>query len=62
MKTRMFQWMMAATLICGAAFFTACIDKNDDPYGPVIENLDQKIVGKWIVNDLDGQQIGRAHV
>jgi ABC-type sugar transport system substrate-binding protein len=33
MKRRMFQWVIAATLICGAVLFTAC-SKNDNPVNP----------------------------
>ena len=28
------QWVMAATLICGATMFTACSDKDDNPQSP----------------------------
>jgi hypothetical protein len=30
MKARMFRWVMAATLICGAAAFTACSNDDDN--------------------------------
>ena len=39
--------VLAATLICGACLFTSC--KKDDL------NLEEKIIGKWIMADEDGQ-------
>ena len=40
--------VFAATLICGACLFTSC-KKQDDL------NVKEKIIGKWIVSDKDGQ-------
>ena len=40
--------VLAATLICGACFFTSC-KKQDDL------NVKEKIIGKWIIADIDGQ-------
>ena len=40
-------WVIAATLICGTSVFTSC--KKSDT------NLSDKILGKWIVADLDGE-------
>ena len=34
MKTRMFQWLIAAILICGASVFTACSSNDDNPVKP----------------------------
>ena len=48
------QWMLVATLICGATVFTSC-KSDDDDKDPVIENLSEKIIGKWIVADRNGQ-------
>lgn len=31
MKTRMIQWVMAATLICGASVFASCTNNGDNP-------------------------------
>ena len=45
--------MLAAILICGATVFTSC--KSDDDKDPVIDNLSEKIIGKWIVADRNGQ-------
>lgn len=43
----MMNWVMAATLVCGASVFTACTSDNGD--NPVAgKSLTEKIVGKWI--------------
>ena len=54
---RMIQWMLAAILICGACVFTSCSSNEDSPVAPVEPdlNLAEKIVGKWIVAELDGE-------
>ena len=47
-------WVLAATLVCGASVFTSCT--NDD--NPAVEpdlNVAEKIIGKWMVEELDGQ-------
>ena len=49
---RLFQWIFAATLICSLNVFTSC--SNDDDNAPVIENLSEKIIGKWMVTARDG--------
>jgi hypothetical protein len=33
---RMLQWVMAATLVCGASLFTACSSNDDEPNTPVV--------------------------
>ena len=54
MKTRKILWMIAAILFCGvAAMFTSC-SNDDNPVDP-IDNLSEKIIGKWITTDIDGQ-------
>ena len=52
--TTLKQWVLAAILITsGASVFTGCTDSNGD--NPVSENnLSEKIIGKWIVADLNG--------
>jgi hypothetical protein len=54
---RMIQWVLAATLICGASLFTSCSSNEDNPVTPVEPdlNLAEKIIGKWIVAELEGQ-------
>ena len=47
--------MIAAILICGAATFTSCTNE-DNPVNPV-DNLSEKIIGKWIVVDYNGQTL-----
>ena len=51
---KMMNWVMAATLcICGASVFTSCSNNDDNP---VVDNsLAEKIVGKWIHADTDGE-------
>jgi hypothetical protein len=44
-------WMLAAILICGSAVFTSCTNE-DNPAIP--DNLAEKIIGKWIVADMNG--------
>ena len=55
---QMKKWMLAAILICGtAAMFTSCKANEDNP-APVPQpdlNLAEKIVGKWMVAELDGK-------
>ena len=46
--------MLAAILICGAATFTSCLSSEDNPVNPV-DNLSEKIIGKWITADMNGQ-------
>ena len=48
-------WMLAAFFICGASAFTSCSDNDDNP---VVDNsLAEKIVGKWIHADTDGETV-----
>jgi len=44
------QWVLAATLICGAILFAGC-DKDN------VSNLDEKIIGRWMSLDVDGQSV-----
>jgi len=46
-------WVFAAALICGLNVFSSCINDNDD--NPVINNLAGKLIGKWMVYDIDGE-------
>lgn len=47
------QWMLAAILIYGATVFTSC--KSDDDKDPVIDNLSEKIIGKWMFDEKNGE-------
>ncbi len=51
---RLFQWVMAAILICGATVFTACSSNDDNPATPDL-NVAEKIIGKWMTVDIVGQ-------
>ena len=49
--------MLAAILICGISVFMAC-SSNDENSSPVPQpdlNLAEKIVGKWMVAELNGE-------
>ena len=50
---RMINLMLAAILICGAAAFTSCTNE-DNPTDPA-DNLAEKIIGKWMDVEFDGQ-------
>jgi hypothetical protein len=50
---KIMQWVLAATLVCGATVFTSC--KSDDDKDPVIENLSEKILGKWMFAERNGE-------
>ena len=47
-------WMMAAILICGASVLTSC--NKDDDGSDKTNNISEKIIGKWMVDELDGQK------
>ena len=50
---KIMHWVLAATLVCGASAFTSCSNNDDNP---VVDNsLAEKIVGKWIHADTDGE-------
>ena len=53
---KIFNWMLAATLIYGASVFTACSSNDDNPAPPDL-NLSEKIIGKWIHTDTDGETV-----
>ena len=48
-------WMLAAILICGASVFTSCT-ASDNPAQPVEPDLNvaEKIIGKWMLAEMDG--------
>ena len=50
---RIFQWILAAILICGVTTFTSCTNE-DNPADPAA-NLSEMIIGKWIVTEIKGQ-------
>ena len=58
---RLFQWVFAATLIGGATLLTACFGSNDNPVdnvpstSPSTPGIAEKIIGKWMDVEFDGQ-------
>jgi hypothetical protein len=54
---KIINWVLAATLICGASVFTSCTNGNgDNPVVPVEPDLNvaEKIIGKWMLAEMDG--------
>lgn len=47
------QWVIAAALICSSMVFTSCMN-DDNPVGPT-DNLAEKLIGKWMDYEADGQ-------
>ena len=52
---KIFQWVLAATFICGTSVFTACTSNDDNP--AVDDGLAEKVLGKWIHTDTDGEAV-----
>ena len=50
---RLMQWVIAAALICSSTIFTSCMNE-DNPVGPT-DNLAEKLIGKWMDYEADGQ-------
>ena len=50
---KLFQCVLTAIILCGLAVFNACT--SDDNSVKPVENLSEKIIGKWIVADIEGQ-------
>ena len=55
-------WMLAAIrplviimVFCSACVFTSCSSNDDNPTQPDL-NVAEKIIGKWMVEELDGQK------
>ena len=50
-------WMLTAILICGASVFTSCSSNDDNPVKPVEPDLNvaEKIIGKWMLAENDGE-------
>ena len=50
---KMMHWVLAVTLVCGATVFTACSSDNDD--NPAVDDgLAEKVLGMWIVSEVEG--------
>ena len=56
MTKKLFYFVIAAALICGASVFTSCT-VSDNPAQPVEPDLNvaEKIIGKWITAESDGK-------
>ena len=50
---KIFQWALAAALICGAMSFTSCSKDDDNPATPDL-GVSEKIIGKWILAESNG--------
>ena len=55
---KIFQWALAAALICGASVFTSCT-ASDNPAQPAEPDLNvaEKIIGKWMIAERNGQPV-----
>ena len=47
--------VLAATVICGASLFTSC--KKDEEETPANLNVAEKIIGKWMETDVNGEPL-----
>ena len=56
MTKKLFYFVIAAALICGASVFTSCT-ASDNPAQPAEPDLGvaEKIIGKWITAESDGE-------
>ena len=52
MRTKFFQLMLVALVVCTAMVFTSCSSDDKDNN---IDNLSEKIIGKWITADMNGE-------
>ena len=55
---KIMNWVLAATLICGASVFTSCT-VSDNPASPAEPDLGvaEKIIGRWITASVDGKAL-----
>ena len=55
---KIFNWMLAAIITCGASVFTSCT-VSDNPASPAEPDLGvaEKIIGKWIAASIDGKAL-----
>lgn len=49
---KLMNWVIVATLICGASVFTAC---SSDDKNSTQSDISEKLMGKWMVAELDGK-------
>ena len=53
-----YQWMLGAILICAASVLASCGNADVPASGskePVIDNLAEKVIGKWMVDEKEGK-------
>lgn len=50
-------WMWAAILICGTSMLTACSNDAEPGDTPVIDNLTEKLEGKWMMAETNGKPV-----
>ncbi|MBR1755526.1 MAG: hypothetical protein IJ739_03285, partial [Bacteroidaceae bacterium] len=48
---KILNWVLAATLVCGASVMTSCSSNDDNPAPQ--SSIAEKIIGKWMVSELD---------
>ena len=53
---RLFQWAIAAALVCGSTVLTSCTSSDDNPVTTDL-NLSEKIIGKWMPAKADGKAV-----
>ena len=58
---KLFQWVFAATVICGAMTFTACSSSDDGEKTDDNVLTVEKLAGWWIANYADNQTVGDVH-
>ena len=54
---KIFQWALAAALVCGISLAAASCSSNDDNPATPDLNLSEKIIGKWMPAELDGKPV-----
>ena len=54
---KIMNWVMAATLVCSASVFTSCSSKDDDNGSQTASGLAEKMVGKWLYIESDGEKV-----
>ena len=48
-------WVLAATLVFGASVLTACTSNDDN--SAVDDGLAEKVLGKWILSEVEGHPL-----
>ena len=53
MKTM--QKLLAGAMICGVGALMSCSDKDKPGYGFPTDKIDKKVVGRWVMTEIDGK-------